>query len=125
MKVVRAILTGIITWVLIFLSFTVMNLIPEIKDSELQKTLILYVLLIPIVLFGVKFYYKKGSKTKGVWLGLVVATTGLTLDAIITVPAVIIPHGGDYISFFFDPLLWGITAEFILITYIYWKIKVK
>jgi len=125
MKIQRAILSGAIIWILIFISFAIMDFVPVIKDSELQKTLILYVLLIPIVLFGVKFYYKKGSKTSGILLGIVVAITGLTLDAIITVPVVIIPHGGDYMSFYLDPLLWGIIIEFILITYLYWKTKVK
>lgn len=125
MKVSRAILSGIIIWVLIFVSFTVMSFIPVIKDSELQQNLILYIILLPIVIIGAKFYYKKGSKANGLLLGLLISITGLLLDAIITIPVVIIPHGGDYMSFYLDPLLWGIIAEFILITYFYWKVKVK
>ncbi len=125
MKVARAITTGMMIWVLIFITFTIMSFIPGIKDSELQQNLILYVVLIPIVIFGTKYYYKKDSITNGFLIGAVMATVGLVLDAFITVPFVIIPHNGSYMSFFINPLLWITTIEFILIVYFYWKVKVK
>lgn len=125
MKVARTITSGAMIWVLIFITFTIMSFIPVVKNSEIQQNLILYILLIPIVIFGAKFYYKKGDKTNGLIIGGTMAVIGLLLDALITVPFVIIPHSGSYVSFFINPLLWITTIEFILITYFYWKIKVK
>jgi len=125
MKIIRAILSGTIIWVLIFISFTIMSFIPVIKNSELQQNLILYVILIPIVIFGSKFYYKKEQNTNGFIIGFIMAVTGLLLDTLITVPYVIIPHNGTYTSFFINPLLWITIIEFILISYFYWKMKVK
>ena len=125
MKIIRAILSGTIIWVFIFISFTIMSFIPVIKNSELQQNLILYVILIPIVIFGSKFYYKKEQNTNGFIIGFIMAVTGLLLDTLITVPYVIIPHNGTYTSFFINPLLWITIIEFILISYFYWKMKVK
>ena len=125
MKVGRAIASGAMIWVFIFITFTIMSFIPAVKDSEIQQNLILYVVLIPIVIFGAKFYYKKGDKTNGLIIGGIMSVIGLLLDATITVPFVIIPQHGSYTSFFLNPLLWTTTIEFILITYFYWKMKVK
>ena len=125
MKVARTITSGAMIWVLIFITFTIMSFIPVIKNSEIQQNLILYIVLIPIVIFGAKFYYKKRDKTNGLIIGGIMAVIGLFLDALITVPFVIIPHNGSYMSFFINPLLWITTIEFILITYFYWKMKVK
>ncbi len=124
MKTTRAIASGIMIWVLIFITFTVMSFIPVIKNSELQQNLILYVLLIPIVIFGAKFYYKKDKVTNGFIIGIIMSATGLLLDAFITVPFIIMPQNGNYTSFFINPLLWITTIEFILIVYFYWKLKV-
>ncbi len=125
MKVGRTLVSGAMIWVLIFITFTVMSFIPTIKDSELQQNLILYVLLIPIVILGTKFYYKSGAKTNGLLLGIAMSTIGLILDALISVPYVIIPHGGSYESFFINPLLFITSIEYILIVFVYWTKKVK
>ncbi len=125
MKVVRTIASGAMIWVFIFCTFTIMSFIPVVQKSEVQQNLILYVVLIPIVIFWAKFYYKKGDKTNGLLLGGIMALVGLVLDFFITVPVVIVPQGGNYMSFYANPLLWITTIEFILITYFYWKMKVK
>ena len=125
MNAKRAITSGILIWILIFINFTIFSFIPVIKNSELQQNLILYVLLIPIVIVGMKYYYKKGNKTNGLTLGVILSITSLLLDASITVPFVIIPHGGNYNDFFVNPLLWITTAELILISFFYWKTKIK
>jgi hypothetical protein len=125
MKIVRAIVSGIIIWVSIFIVFTIMSFIPVIKDSEIQQNMLLWVVLIPIVLFGVSFYYKKEMYTNGLLLGLVVVTVSLILDALITVPLVIIPHGGSYNSFFASPLLLVTVVEILLISFLFWKTKIS
>ena len=125
MKITRAITSGIIIWVLVFITFAIMSFIPVIKNSELQQNLILYILLIPIVTFGAKHYYKKDKFTNGFTIGLIMSIVGLFLDTFITIPFVIIPHNGNYTSFFINPLLWITIIEFILIVYFYWKLKVN
>jgi len=124
MKVARTITSGAMIWLLIFITFTIMSFIPVVKNSEIQQNLILYVVLIPIVIFGAKFYYKSGDKTNGFIIGGIMAVIGLILDALITVPFVIMPHNGSYVSFFINPLLWITTIEFILIVFLFWKYKV-
>lgn len=125
MKLGRTLAAGTMVWVLIFITFTIMSFIPIVKDSELQQNLILYVLLIPVVILGTKFYYKKGAATHGLLLGVVMSVIGLIFDALISVPYVIIPHGGSYESFFINPLLLITSIEYILIVFLYWKMKVK
>ena len=125
MKISRVILAGIIVWVLIFVTFIAISAIPVIKNSEMQQYLIIHVLLIPFAAFGAKFYYKIEQKTNGLVIGLLMALTAIVLDAIITVPLVVIPHNGSYLSFFSNPLLWTIFIEFTLIVFFYWKLKVK
>lgn len=125
MKISRTILAGIIVWSLIFFTFIVMSVVPVIKDSEIQQNLILYVLLIPFAFLGAKFYYKIEQKTNGFIIGLIMAFTGIVLDALITVPFVIIPHDGSYTSFFSSPFLWITFIEFILIVFFYWKFSIK
>jgi len=51
--------------------------------------------------------------------------TALILDAIINVPFIIIPHGGSYLEFFTSVMLWDIVIEYLLIIFLYWRIKAK
>jgi len=125
MKIIRAIVSGIIIWVLIFAVFTVMSFIPVIKDSELQQNMLLWIILIPITLLGVKFYYKKGFKTNGLLIGVIIVVTSLILDALITLPYVIIPNNGNYYDFYTSPFLLITVIEIIIVTFFYWKSKVK
>ncbi len=125
MKIIRAIVSGIIIWVLIFAVFTVMSFIPVIKDSELQQNMLLWIILIPITLLGLRFYYKKDFKTNGLLLGVIIVATSLILDALITLPYVIIPNNGNYYDFFTSPFLLITIIEIIIVTFFYWKSKVK
>ncbi|MCB0497424.1 MAG: DUF5367 family protein [Cyclobacteriaceae bacterium] len=125
MKISRAIISGALIWILVFLLFTLMSFVPVLKDSEFQQNLVLYVFLVPIVMLGASFYYKKGYGTNGFILGLVMAAVGLVLDAVITVPYVIIPHGGSYASFYLNIFLLITAIEFVGITYFYWKLNVR
>lgn len=123
MKILRAILIGIILWALIFVEWTILIFTPFLKDLGNWQWLIHYILLIPIVLFGASYYYKSKDKVNGLVLGLVMLITGVILDAIITIPFFIMPNGGSYAGFFLSPYLLVGLIEFLLITWIYWKKK--
>lgn len=125
MKILRAILAGAITWVLIFVLWTVMIFTPVLKDMEILQYLIHYAVLIPIVILGASYYYKSMDKINGFILGLIMLIVGMILDAIITVPFFTKPQGTGYAEFFINPLIWIGFVEFVVITYFYWAKKVK
>lgn len=125
MNFARAILSGAITWVFIFCSFAIMSFIPVIKDSDLLQQIVICLLLIPFVIIGAKYYYKKGDKIHGLKIGSLMVATGLLLDALFTVPLVIIPQDGTYADFYSRPFIWIIVVEFVTIVYLYWKNQVK
>jgi len=125
MKITRVIVSAIITWALIFAVFTIMSFIPTVKDSELQQNMLLWIFLIPITLLGLRFYYKKGASTNGLLIGLFIVVISLILDALITVPLVIIPKGGNYFDFYTSPFLLITIIEIVIISFLYWKSKVK
>lgn len=125
MNISRAVLAGIMTWVLTFGSFAVMSFIPIIKDSELCQSLIVYLLLVPIVILGVRYYYNKGERTNGLIVGLIMVAIGLILDTLITIPFVMVPLGGSYASFFSRIFLWILVFEYVLVAFLYWKLKIS
>lgn len=125
MKILRAILAGAITWVLIFILWTIMIFVPVLKDMEILQYLIHYAVLIPIVILGASYYYKSMDKVNGFILGLTMLIVGMILDAIITVPFFTKPQGTGYAEFFINPLIWVGFVEFVVITYLYWTKKVK
>lgn len=125
MKILRAILSGAITWVLIFVLWSVMIFTPVLKDIEILQYLIHYAVLIPIVILGASYYYKSMDKINGFILGLIMLIVGMILDAIITVPFFTKPQGTGYAEFFINPLIWIGFVEFVVITYFYWAKKVK
>ena len=47
----------------------------------------------------------------------------MVLDALITVPFLIMPYGGTYFSFFSDPGFWLIAVEYISVVAAYWQIE--
>ncbi|MCC9071078.1 DUF5367 domain-containing protein [Flavobacterium sp. F-65] len=56
---------------------------------------------------------------------MIIVTTALLLDALITAPFAIIPNHGSYHRFFTSKLLWILVAENLTIVYFYWKLKIK
>ncbi len=125
MNAIRAIFSGVISWLLTLSSFMLMELIPTLRDSDLLQNLLVLVLLIPIIIIGLRFYHRKGSKNRGAILGVVMAVVALTLDAVLTVPLIIIPEGGDYMSFFTNPFLGLMFIEFVGIAHFYGVVKVR
>ena len=66
---------------------------------------------VPLVAtLGARFYYLH-AEGKGVVLGLFMFTVAGSLDAIVTVPLLIMPAGGSYKSFYGDPGFWIIGIE--------------
>lgn len=125
MKIIWAILTGALVWLFIFIAFAGLGYIPIIKDSLNKQALIVGILIIPFATYGAYIYYKKGNKSNGFVVGLIMAATALVLDAIITVPLIEIPNGRSYQSFFTYPLLWLLAAVNVATVFFYWKLKIK
>ena len=125
MNKLRAIFAGAIVWVFVFIAFMVLAYVPIIKDSMNKQSLIVGILIIPFALLGASIYYKNGNKDNGFIIGTIMVVTALTLDALITVPLVFIPNGGNYQSFYTYPLLWLLVAVNLATVYFYWKLKVK
>ena len=95
------------------------------EDPEFQANLVLTLAVIPITIFGANFYYKKGNKTNGFKLGILMFSIAMTLDALITVPLFILPEGGSHFTFFTDPGFWLIAVEYILVVGLYWRFRVS
>ncbi|MCU0437876.1 MAG: DUF5367 domain-containing protein [Raineya sp.] len=125
MKNFRAILTGALIWLFIFITFAILGYIPTIKDSLNQQTLIVAIFIVPFALFGASIFYKNGNKVHGLISGTIMSVTAIILDALITVPFVEIPKGGSYASFFTFPLFWLLVTINTVTVYLYWFFKIK
>lgn len=124
MKELRAIGIGIIIWIIGVSIYTISFYIPILKAPELQANILLSLGILPVVWFGAKLYYINQSTTKGYWLGLAFFLTATALDALITVPYLIVPNGGTYYKFFTATGFWLIGIAFIGTTTMYWYTKV-
>lgn len=124
MKHLRAISIGIIIWIIGVSIYTISFYIPILEDPEFQANILLSLGILPVVWLGAKLYYSKKSTIKGYWLGLVFFLTATILDALITVPYLIIPDGGSYYSFFVAAGFWLIGIEFVAMSTVYWYTKV-
>jgi len=113
-----------LVYVLGILVFVGSFLVPIMADPELQANLALMVAMIPAAYVGAHVYYRRGHKTSGLVLGLVMFLSAIILDAIITVPVFMIPNGIDHLSFFGDPGFWLIGFEYITVVVVYWQFKV-
>ncbi len=125
MNIKRAILSAIIIWTLGVSVYIGSFFIVLMEDPEFQANLLLTLAVIPIAVFGANFYYKKWDNTNGFKLGIVMFITAMALDALITVPILIIPEGGSYLTFFIDPGFWLIAVEYILVVGLYWRLRVS
>ena len=119
MKTIRAILTGTIVWILGVGVFISSFYIPLIDNLELQSNLALAISLIPLGWLGAKNYYAKYPNTSGIRLSAIMVGTAVLLDALITVPVLIIPVGGSYGSFFGSSSFWLIALEYFLVVLLY------
>ena len=117
MKLWRAIGSGALVWVLIFVMWSIVMFAPGLRDVGIWQYLVHYIVLIPIALLALWFYYKNGDKINGFLLGVFFLIVGIVLDVIITVPLFI---NMDYAGYFGNPLLLVGFVELIVISGIYW-----
>ncbi len=125
MKTTRAIAIGIAIWGLGVASYSASFFVPIMENAEQQANIVLFLAVMPLVWLGSRFYYKKDASTHGHKVGLMFLMTAAALDALITVPLLIIPAGGSYVEFFTAIGFWIIAFEFILVTLLYWVLKVQ
>ena len=119
MQIKRALIATAIVWTLGVTAYILSHFVKIMDNPELQANVALTLALIPSVILGTKFYYKKGAYTNGFKLGVFMFFITICLDAIITVPVFIIPAGGDHLAFFSDPGFWFIGFEYILVVGLY------
>ncbi len=125
MKKFRAIGIGIGIWGLGVSAFIGSFFIPLLENAQQQANLMLFLAVIPLVWYGTKLYYKSGSKTHGCKVGLTFFLVAAILDALVTVPFLVVPNGGSYQEFFLDPGFWVIGLLFIGVATMHWYLKVK
>ena len=119
MNLKRAIIAGVIVWILLIIFYVASYSFHIIKNAELQANMILCLALIPCARAGAQYYYKKGNQTNGFLLGVVMVFIAIVLDSLITVPVFIIPAGGSHISFFSDPAFWIIAIEYLVVVTVF------
>jgi len=124
MKTKRAIIIGIAIWSIAVLLYSISHYIPILENADTQGNLVLMIVVLPLVWFGCHFYYRKDTKSHGLKVGLTMLLTAVFLDALITVPFIIIPSGGSYYSFFTSIEFWIIALEFLGIATLYWYSRV-
>ena len=124
MKTLRAIVIGTGIWGLGVAAFVLSFFIPVIENAELQANLVLLLTVAPLVWFGSKLYYRKEKKTHGLLLGLTFFLIAAVLDALLTVPFLVIPVGGSHYDFFTDMGFWIIGLEFLVVAVLYYRTRV-
>ena len=113
MSLVRALIVSIVLWMIGALVFSIASMLPFIQEVPNGASWILAVLLIPLAIIGSRFYYHRGRKVHGVLLGLFMLSVSILMDALITVPMVILPSGGSYHSFFMDLGFWSVGMVYV------------
>ncbi|KAF2509435.1 DUF5367 domain-containing protein [Flavobacterium zhairuonense] len=125
MNYFRAIFSGFLVWILVSISFYILDQTPFIKDFFWIQSAIVMFGIIFFGIFGAKIYFRKTPQTNGLLLGITMSATALILDVLITVPFVEIPNGRSYYSFFTSPVLWLLATINALSVYFYWRKKVN
>lgn len=125
MNYLRAVLSGIILWICVAVTFFILEHTPIIKDSINIQTVIICLFIVFYSTIGASFYYKKAVSTSGFQVGVIMSFTAVLLDALLFVPFVEIPKGNTYQDFFSNPLLWILALLNIVTVYFYWKTKLK
>ncbi|MBT8180946.1 MAG: DUF5367 domain-containing protein [Eudoraea sp.] len=125
MEIKRAIISAAIVWTIGVTAYILSYFVKFMDNPELQANIVLTLALIPSVIFGAKYYYKKGAETHGFKLGVFMFLVTICFDALITVPLFIIPAGGSHLTFFSDAWFWFIGLEYILLVGIYAAFRIK
>lgn len=124
MNIKRTMLSAVLVWTLGVSAFVGSYFVNWMTDPDLQANLVLTLALIPSAILGAFIYYRNGQRTNGFKLGITMFIFTMILDALITVPLLVIPQGGNHISFFTDPGFWMIAVEYVIVVGLYWRFKV-
>ncbi|QLG45859.1 DUF5367 family protein [Costertonia aggregata] len=124
MKLTRVISIGILIWIIGVSLYALSFYVPLLEDAEQQANIWLSIVIVPVVWYGAKLYYRNSINTHGLRVGLIFFIISAVLDALITVPFTVLPYGGTYSDFFIDFGFWFIGLEFITTTTLYWYLKV-
>ncbi|MFC4636065.1 DUF5367 family protein [Dokdonia ponticola] len=124
MKTKRAILIGILIWMIAILFYSSSYYLPVLENPNTQANVVLFVVVMPLVWMGCSYYYKTENKTHGFIIGQVLLLTAVALDALITVPFFVIPNGGNHYSFFTSIDFWIIAFEFLVVASLYWYTRI-
>lgn len=119
----RAILSGLIVWICVVITFYILEIMPITKNSLNLQTLIITILIIVYACVGATFYYKKAARTSGLKIGIIMSLTAVSLDVLLFVPLIEFPKGNTYGTFFSNPLLWILSATNAITVFLYWKLK--
>lgn len=125
MKTIKAIIIAVFIWVVGVSFFTLSYFLPILEDLELQANLTLAVVLIPTVWLGIHWYYQWSAHMHGFKVGAIMLLTLISMDALFTVPYLIIPYGGSYQEFFGSASFWLIAIECLAVILVYWKSNIK
>lgn len=120
MKALRAILLGILLWVLIFVEISIVQ--KGLKITSLTGQIIHYIFLIPFVVLCVAIYYQSRDKFNGFFLGIFLLLIGNIFDLVLTIPLFI---EGGYAAFYSDIYLWIGFAEVVIVTGVYDLVRKK
>ena len=123
LNIKSAVISAAIIWALGVTAFAVSYLVPVMSDPDLQANWVLSISLIPAAALGAHIYYRKGHQTNGFYLGALMFLVAMILDALITVPVLIMPYGGNHFTFFTDAGFWLIAVEFVSVVAAYWQIE--
>ena len=117
LNLTRACKAALIAWTLGVASFVAGYLVPS-SDPDLVANTVLFCAVPLVATVGARFYYQQ-AESKGLFLGLFMFAVAGSLDAIITVPLLIMPAGGSYKSFYGDPGFWIIGIEYVAAVALY------
>ena len=109
LNLTRALKAAGIAWTLGVASFVAGYLVPS-SNPDLVANTVLFCAVPLVATVGARFYYQQ-AESNGFVLGLFMFAVAGSLDAIITVPLLIMPAGGTYQSFYGDPGFWIIGIE--------------
>ena len=117
----RALLSGTIAWLCVVITFYILENIPFVQKSPAAVAIIATFAIVFYAWVAAIIYYKNARKESGLQTGIVITTTALILDALITVPFIEIPKGSSYQVFFSNPLLWILAIVNVITVYAYSK----
>lgn len=125
MKTIKALVFGFLVWIFGVVAFGSIYQLPILRDRYLQANIGLTLLVPPLIWMAAKLYYGKNGTMHGLKLGVLMLITSTIMDALVTVPIMIVPYGGSYASFFGSLDFWLIAFEFVAIATLYWWFNVR